>query len=127
MGSPSGPIVQVTGFAQNTSEVGQFVLTLNTTSHPGYYWVIAYGQPSGNSTQYPWGVVSSPFRSTLFILARNVDDFYANYNDQVLALVERKNFTSAFNKPLQTYQGSDCAYAYPVNKTTSKSKSLINF
>jgi hypothetical protein len=52
-----------------------------------------------------------PFQTSLFILARDVDEFRENYKESVLRLVEELGFTYFFNKPIETYHSSECAYA----------------
>lgn len=81
----------------------------------GHYWVVALGpvvaKPDG-SNQYDWAVVSTPFETQLFILARDVAFFKANYEAAVLSKVKSLGFDKFFNKPIQTYQGSDCKYTW---------------
>ena len=66
-------------------------------------------KPDG-SNQYDWAVVSTPFETQLFILARDVAFFKANYEAAVLSQVKSLGFDKYYNKPIQTYQGSDCKY-----------------
>ena len=46
----------------------------------------------------------------LFILARNVAEFKLKHESKVLQLVKDLGFTSLYNSPIETYQGSDCLY-----------------
>jgi len=55
-------------------------------------------------------VVSAPFWSYLFILARDVEKFRTSYRDEVLKSVKKLGFYSIINQPLETYQGPDCKY-----------------
>jgi hypothetical protein len=74
----------------------------------GCYWVVALGDITGD--QYPWAIVSAPFRSSSFILARNVNTFRSDYEQEALKKAADLGFTSDANKPLPTYQGDDCDY-----------------
>lgn len=117
---------QVNGTAFKTSDPGKFTVRViqsvnQTQSFP--YWVVALGAIPPGETLYPWSVVSTPFRTSLFILARDVEQFRTQYQDQVLALVRRKGFTSSSNQPLETYQGTDCLYPPVANGTIISSVS----
>lgn len=113
---PNGRLEQVKGDALRTSEPGKFKVKFDNTARVGDYWVTAVGQPSADANgSYPWALVSAPYRTSLFILARNVQQFRAKYQSTVLRIAEEQGFTQAYNKPLETYQGADCVYA-PVPK-----------
>ena len=85
----------------------------------GQYWVVALGpvitKPDG-SLQYDWSVVSTPFQTQLFILARDAAFFKANYEASVLSLVKSLGFDKPFNKPIPSYQGSDCKYPWKAEE-----------
>jgi lipocalin len=119
LGSPIGDLKQANGTASKTSDPGKFTVRVQsgnqTQSFP--YWVVAVGTIPPGESMYPWSVVSTPFRTSLFILARNVTQFRTQYQEQVLQLVRRKGFTSSNNKPLETYHGFDCLYPPTANST----------
>lgn len=114
-GSPTGELRQVTGTAVNEAadvEPGKYRLAIDQSPIPfdGFYWVVAVGEIPLGQTQYPWAVVTVPFQTCLFILARDVEDFKQNHQATVLQLVEDKGFNNFFNKPIATYQSSQCNY-----------------
>jgi len=44
------------------------------------------------------------------VLARDVAEFKLKYDDEVTAKLKEQGFTKFYNKPTETYQGSDCMY-----------------
>lgn len=107
-----GELQQVSGFAYGTEEPGKFNIKFENMSQPGDYWITAVG-PVNETTDgtYPWAIVSSPFLTTLFILARDVEQFRSTYQTTVLDLAKSQGFSSVFNRPLETFQSSICQYA----------------
>jgi len=82
------------------------------------YWILATGPlaayPScfkGVAQCYAWAIVSDPYRSSLFILARSVEEFNAVYKNVALKFAEENGFDKSYNKPIETYQKPDCVYA----------------
>jgi hypothetical protein len=59
--------------------------------------------------QYQYSIVSDDKQVSLFVLARNVEDFYSKYNTQVLDSLKRYGFTRAINEPLIMNQ-DNCDY-----------------
>ncbi len=76
----------------------------------GFYWIVKLGDIEPGQTQYPYAIVSVPFQTSLFILARDVDEFRLKYKDEVLQLVKDMGFSYFFNKPIETYHSAECAY-----------------
>ena len=70
------------------------------------YWILEVGPVIEG--QYQYAIVSDPFRATLFILARDVTDFYANYNDDILARLPGLGF-EGLNGPIRVTQ-EGCTY-----------------
>ena len=75
---------------------------------PGPYWILRLGAASNG--QYRYSVVSDSLRLSLFVLARNVTEYYANYNDEVQQFLAQQGFTNALNTPKQVPQGAQCNY-----------------
>jgi len=73
-------------------------------------WVVQLGPPSFDSDLYQYAVVSNRWKSNLFVLARNVTEFKLQYDDEVTAKLKEQGFTKFYNRPTETYQGSDCMY-----------------
>jgi lipocalin len=107
-GSIDGPTQNISGYAVITDEPGQLVVHLNG-NYPAPYWVIKIG-PNINS-EYQYSVVSDPYMFGLFILCRNVTEYYELYNDEVLQFLNDTGFTSTFNKPIQMVQ-ENCNYSF---------------
>lgn len=114
---PDGRLQQIKGDARRTSDPGKFKVKFDNMTRQGDYWITAVGQPSADANgSYPWAIVSTPYRTSLYVLARNVQQFRSKYQSTVLQLVEEQGFTQAYNRPLETYQGADCVYA-PIPKS----------
>jgi len=69
------------------------------------YWIYDLG-PIENG-QYQYAIVSDPKQRTLYVLARDVDDFMERYDKIVLQTLQEMGFTKSFNEPLLTNQ-DDC-------------------
>lgn len=74
---------------------------------PGNYWIVALSELTGE--QYEWAIVTNASQTQLYVLVRDVTNFKANYQDDVLALVEEMGFTKWYNKPRVTNQDG-CSY-----------------
>lgn len=74
-------------------------------------WVLKLGPETfGHSGQYQYSIVSDFLKSTLFVLARDPEVFTTQYEEEVLSFLKENGFTHLINKPMKTYQGSDCIY-----------------
>jgi len=73
-------------------------------------WVVQLGPPTFNGSQYQYAVVSNRWKFTLFVLARDVAEFKTKYDAEVTAKLKEQGFTKFYNRPTETYQGSDCQY-----------------
>jgi len=111
-GNPSGEITDISGTAviTNTEEPGQLTLQFDTVPFPGDYWIVKLGPVLDGEYQY--SIVTTPNMSQLFVIARDVESFKANYDDEVLAWLNEKGFTGT-SAPIPSVQESDCAYAEP--------------
>jgi lipocalin len=102
----------VDGAAYKTISPGKFTIKFNvdgsTTS--GDYWIVQLGNIPASQTLYPWAMISTPFQTQLYILARDPKTFRSTYEEQALASARQKGFTYRYNRPLPTYQGDDCDY-----------------
>ena len=111
---PDGQLKQAKGVATNKHqghdiETGKFYLNLNGIN--GYYWVIELSKINPLDNKYNWAVVSAPFKSDLFILARNTTHFKEYDEKIVLEIVKKRGFTNQWNKPIATEQPAGCKYA----------------
>ena len=75
--------------------------------------------------EYQYSIVSDPFKASLFVLARNVNDFETLYNDEVAAFLKNSGFTNFLNKPIKTYHGDDCNYT-PLASSSSALASKVD-
>jgi lipocalin len=107
--SLDGPERQIFGWADTTDSKhpGELSVHLQTTDFPAPYWVYNLG-PVVNE-QYQYSVVSDPLKLSLFVLARNVTEFFANYNYYIMNYLLAENFTSLLNSPILTPQ-EGCTY-----------------
>ena len=73
-------------------------------------WVVQLGPATYNGTLYQYSVVTDPEQLQLLVLARNVTGFFIDYAEKVRLHLQYQGFTKYYNKPIPTYQGSDCKY-----------------
>ena len=96
-------VENITGYAYYTDDHTGGELTVQLDGQgEAPYWVIELGPIVNN--QYDYSIVSDNFKISLFVLARNVDEYYKNYNDQVQESLKNFGFTNKLNKPIQTDQ-----------------------
>jgi hypothetical protein len=61
-------------------------------------------------SQYSYAMVTDSRGLSLFVLARDVAEFEAEFEAEILDTLETIGFTTNLNRPVKTYQGDDCAY-----------------
>ena len=71
------------------------------------YWVVDLGPVENNMYQY--SIVSDDKKLSLFVLARNVSEFYEKYDTTVLNKLDTLGFNTFINKPIPTNQ-DNCSY-----------------
>ncbi|XP_067670719.1 apolipoprotein D-like [Haliotis asinina] len=109
--SPTGQLKVIHGFVNKTAVVGELKVTLETVPFAAPYWVLKLGPATyGPSKQYQYSVVSDNIEGTLFVLARDRQVFETEFEAEVLKYLSENGFTRFYNKPIRTYQGSDCVY-----------------
>lgn len=103
-------IEQIEGYAyygQTTDpklHPGELTVHLNGVPYDAPYWVYNLG-PESNGF-YDWSIVSDPLKLSLFVLARDVDIYYEEYDSEVLELLETYGFDN-----LVTVKHDNCKYA----------------
>ncbi|CAH1786651.1 unnamed protein product [Owenia fusiformis] len=107
--TPNGPLDQIAGFGYKTDTEGQLLVELSGVPLPAPYWILKLG-PVLNG-QYQYSIVSDPIRFTLFVLARDPQDFAERYDREVLSYLEGEQFTDVGNRPERVYSGRDCLFA----------------
>ena len=85
-------------------------------------WVVKLGPPSfGDNGLYQYSVVTDNLQATLFVLARDVDTFKKQFDEEVTSWLAANGFTHFWNKPVPTVQNKNCLY---VGKRVSPYQTL---
>ena len=103
-----GELQQIEGIAyyEDGNSGGQ--LTVQLASFPSApYWVVDLGPVENNMYQY--SIVSDDKKVSLFVLARNVTEFYQKYDTIVLKQLDSLGFNTIINKPIPSDQ-NNCTY-----------------
>ncbi len=107
-----GPERAIYGWAAAgpADEPGQLTVHLDGTGSFGApYWIYALGPIGATDGLYRYSIVSDPLKATLFVLARNVTEFYIRWNVTVRGILAELGFTGVLNSPLTTVQVG-CTY-----------------
>lgn len=83
---------------------GELTVHLNGVPHDAPYWVYNLG-PERNGF-YDWSIVSDPLKISLFVLARDVEIYYEEYDSDVMELLKAYGFDN-----LVTVDHDNCEYA----------------
>jgi lipocalin len=83
---------------------GELMVHLDGVPHDAPYWVYNLG-PENDNNYYDWAIVSDPVKLSLFVLARDVDTYYNDYDDEVLEILNEYGFDD-----LITVSHEDCEY-----------------
>ena len=102
-------IANITGKAyyDEGNSGGELTVDLEGTSFPAPYWVVELGPVVDNL--YDYAIVSDDNQISLFVLARDVDNFLNLYDKLVLDSLNNMNFTTTYNKARVVNQ-SDCPF-----------------
>ena len=90
--------------ADPQSYPGELTVHLNGVPHDAPYWVYNLGPEIDGL--YDWSIVSDPLKLSLFVLARDVDTYYANYDSEVLEILNEYGFDD-----LVIVEHDNCEYA----------------
>lgn len=107
--SNTNNLEQITGYAYYKNDInarnnqGRLVVHLDNVKYDAPYWIINIG-PVINY-YYDWAIVSDSFKLSLFVLTRNVDRFYENYNDEVEDIL----YNYGYNNLVETSH-ENCSY-----------------
>ena len=94
-------ITQIKGYAyygyntDSKSYPGELTVHLNGVPYDSPYWVYNLG-PEVNS-YYEWAIVSDPLKVSLFVLARDVDVYYDEYDNEVVKILHNNGFNNLVN------------------------------
>lgn len=93
---------------------GKLKVTFEGGKRTSDYWVLGLG-PLNSLGLYDWAIVSEPKGAYLFVLARDVHEFTERYDKAIRKNLKERGFTYFYNRPIATYQGSDCIYENPLS------------
>ncbi len=91
-------------FYKNDDCCGYLTVQLEDVK-PAPYWVLELGPVINDEYQY--SIVSDNLRLSLFVLSRNITDYYESYNDKVQKSLKEFGFTKPWNYPIKNDQ-DDC-------------------
>ena len=100
----NGEIESINGYAFISDKNYPRKLTVNLDGGSGDapYWIYDLG-PIENG-KYQYSIVSDQFKVSLFVLTRDVKEFYEKYNRNVLEQLKILGFDKNRNKPIMTKQ-----------------------
>jgi lipocalin len=83
---------QISGYAyyKDLSKHGQLSVTLEGVPFVAPYWVLELGKIVNNEYQY--SIISVPVVPSLWVLARNVEEFFSLFNDDVVKFLDEYKF-----------------------------------
>ena len=87
-------------YCKDPSFPRQLTVVFNNTGMNGPYWIYELGPIVDN--QYQYSIVSDKYKLSLFVLARDFDNFFKYYNSKVLKSLENFGFTKTINSPIKT-------------------------
>jgi apolipoprotein D and lipocalin family protein len=102
----NGNLEEIAGYAyyKNVSEPGKLTVYLQGTPFDGPYWVVKLGEVKNN--QYQYSIITVPSQISLWVIARNVQEFYNEYAELV------KSYLDAQKYHYETIiQDSNCKYS----------------
>ena len=74
---------------------------------PAPYWILELGPIVSDNYQY--SIISDNLALSLFVLTRDVDEFYKSYDTTVLESLKEFGFTKPWNSP-KTMNQTDCVF-----------------
>jgi len=103
----SGNLEQISGYAyyKNVSEPGKLTVYLEGTPFDGPYWVVKLGEIKGD--QYQYSIITVPSQISLWVIARSVQEFYAEYSQIVTDYLNAQKYHYK-----TIVQDDTCTYAY---------------
>lgn len=104
---------QISGYAYytNTSEPGKLTVHLEGVPVDSPYWVVKLGEVIGN--QYQYSIISVPSSISLWVIARDIDNFYQKYDKEVKQYLDEHNFNY---KPIVQDNSCEYFFKYSLNR-----------
>lgn len=83
---------QIFGYAyyKNISEPGKLTVHLDGVPVDSPYWVISLGETKDD--QYQYTIITTPSGISLWVLTRDIDSFFKNYDEEVIDILNENNF-----------------------------------
>ena len=83
---------QISGYAYytNSSEPGKLTVHLDGTPVDAPYWIVKLGESINEEYQY--SIVTSPSGVSLWVLARDIDTFLENYDQEVTQYLDNNGY-----------------------------------
>ena len=83
---------QIKGYAfyKDLTQPGQLSVVLEGVNNVAPYWVIYLGEIKNDLYQY--SIVTVPYGPSLWVLARNIQGFFVNYDQDVVKILDENNF-----------------------------------
>ena len=83
---------QISGYAYytNSSEPGKLTVHLDGTPVDAPYWIVKLGESINQEYQY--SIVTSPSGISLWVLARDIDTFFKNYDQEVTQYLDNNGY-----------------------------------
>ena len=108
---------QISGYAYytNTSEPGKLSVHLDGVPVDSPYWVVKLGEELNG--QYQYSIISVPSGVSLWVLARNIEDFYDKYDEEVKEYLNENSF-----KYETIIQDDSCEYYFTSLKAKYNSE-----
>ena len=108
---------QISGYAYytNTSEPGKLSVHLDGVPVDSPYWVVKLGEELNG--QYQYSIISVPSGVSLWVLARNIEDFYDKYDEEVNEYLNENSF-----KYETIIQDDSCEYYFTSLKAKYNSE-----
>ena len=121
----NGKLDQIGGnaFYEDNNSGGELSVKLDGVPRTAPYWIIELGPIVNN--KYEYSIVSDNKRITLFVLARNVEDFYNKYDDEVKEKLKKLGFNKKLNEPIKMEQ-NDCDYTLYDNNLLTNTEKCCN-
>jgi len=108
---------QISGYAYytNTSEPGKLSVHLDGVPVDSPYWVVKLGEELNG--QYQYSIISVPSGVSLWVLVRNIEDFYDKYDEEVKEYLNENSF-----KYETIIQDESCEYYFKSLKAKYNSE-----
>lgn len=96
---------EILGYAyyKNVSEPGKLTVHLDGVPVDSPYWIVNLGEVKDG--QYQYSIITTPSGISLWVLARNIDSFFINYDKEVTQYLTQNNYKY---EPIQ--HNENCIY-----------------